>query len=150
MLTQTTRVQILLLPFMSREALGKLSQLWPHLPGDIRVPLLHCCFRSEWGNTGKCYLEQSLAPSTDYGGRSIDHLCKYFCSLRRDGSQVVDFKRPLWLRREKPQLIPVWMEEWTSFFKCFLSKAQRLPQNAWSMEKDPPHLYFLRTYWDEG
>lgn len=28
-------------------ALHKLPQLWAQFPGNIRVPLLHCCFRSE-------------------------------------------------------------------------------------------------------
>lgn len=149
MLTQTTRVQILLQPFMSCEALGKLLQLWAHLPGDIIVPFCTVVFGVNEVIPGKCCLEQILAPSMNYGGRSIHHLCKYFCSLRRNESQVVDFKRPLWLRQKKPQLIPMWMKEWTSFFKCFLSKAQWLPQNTRSMEKDLPHLYFLLTYWDE-
>lgn len=85
MLTQTTRVQILLLPFMSCEALGKLLQLWAHLPGDIIVPFCTVVLGVREVMPGKCYLDQSLAPSMNYGERSIPHLCKYFCSLRRDG-----------------------------------------------------------------
>ena len=54
MLTQTTRVPILLLPFTSCEALDKLLQLWAWFPRSIIVLLLYVVLRVHEVIPGKC------------------------------------------------------------------------------------------------
>ena len=80
MLTQTTGVPILHLPFMSCEALDKLLQLWPWFPRGIIALLLYCCFKKS--NTWKVLVRTYLAPSMKYGGRGHSPHVQIFLSTQ--------------------------------------------------------------------
>ena len=109
---------------MSCEALGKLLELRLQFPGDILVPLLHCCFRSEV-ILGKCYTEQSLTCSMNYGGRGHSLPLQIFLSARRVLKLDYGIQEAIMIQMSKTSVIQVWMKERTNFSKCFLSKTQR-------------------------